>query len=349
MHSKTSGNIWERIGRPTPEFVSGLPSKDELTGDKEKENFALAHRFGEMLRRKSNGEERQTGDCELGDLMKQLRQLLSGASDKNADDNTAFPLILLGRLPSEMIDIGLMLVGLDSLKTIAPKEAKRAFCLWCLTFGDAAKAANALAEQAIGDTRPLGYDILRAVIKKLEDEGKASVAPTLEDIRDLRKAVPSSRYDDGDTGPLLQSWGERFKAEGIDPRISNTINDMRFWSTHGKNALLWLQRNYLRKHFPDFDPTSDRDEDLPIDLDHIVPSERFYFHWQEGGFPLGQNRERLNHRENTEVLNNLRSYRDEIGNLLAICAGYRRRKTEAVAPTGTVKASIRSKEMTISS
>ena len=318
MQTITGGNIRERIGRPTPEFVSKLPRKEPggVESDENKEKFKLANRFSEMLTRKYGGEETETGNGELAGLMKHLRQLLGGDPKPHGKfaEETAFPAILLGRLPNEMIDIGLMLVGLNNLQEIDPK-ARRAFCLWCLTFGDAAKAANALAEQEIAeepaDTRPLGDDILRAVIKRLEDEGKANLAPTLEDIRDLRKTVPPSRFDDGDTGPLLQSWGERYKAAEIDPRISNTINEMRFQSSHGKNALLWLQRDYLRRHFPEYDPTSDRDEDLPIDLDHIVPSERFSFWWQKSCYPSG-----LSDPDDAKVLNNLRNCRGEIGNLI---------------------------------
>ena len=318
MRSMKSGNIWERIGRPTPDFVASLPRKESggAESDEDKEKVELANHFSDMLTRKSDGEETQTGNCELAGLMKHLRQLLGGEPncDRKVAEETAFPAILLGRLQSEMIDIGLMLVGLHNLKDIDPK-ARRAFCLWCLTFGDAAQAANALAAQAIveepADTRPFG--ILRAVIKKLEAEGKANVAPTFDDIRRLRMAVPVSRYDDSGTAPLLQPSSERFRAEGVDQRIAVAINDMRFWSNRGKNALLWLQREYLRRHFATYDPTSDRDEDLPIDLDHIVPQDRFNAHWSRvGAYPPGLDE----YPKDKEVLDNLWKCRGEVGNLL---------------------------------
>jgi hypothetical protein len=43
---------------------------------------------------------------------------------------------------------------------------------------------------------------------------------------------------------------------------------------------MWLQRAYISEKFPDFDPTSDRDEDLPIDLDHLIPASIFGFDWR---------------------------------------------------------------------
>jgi hypothetical protein len=49
---------------------------------------------------------------------------------------------------------------------------------------------------------------------------------------------------------------------------------------HIRRALMWLQRAYISQNVPGYDPTSDRDEDLPVDLDHIVPTESFGFHWR---------------------------------------------------------------------
>lgn len=43
---------------------------------------------------------------------------------------------------------------------------------------------------------------------------------------------------------------------------------------------MWLQREYLAENFLYFDPTSSRDEDLPVDLDHLIPSKNFGFHWK---------------------------------------------------------------------
>jgi|GEM_PF-3188427 len=325
---RAAGNtdtIWDRIGRPTPDFVSSLPCESDAggafdpngkDGEKRRRAAELAIRFRSMLPQRTDEETAALGNCELAELMKELRRLLGDepAHNPGISKDTKFPAILLGRLPKEMIDIGLMLVGLDTLKHIDSK-LRRAFCLWCLTFADIGHAANVLAEQTIlaekpTDTPRSGEDLLRAVIKKLEDEGKARLAPTRDDIRKLRNTIPTWQYD-CPSDPLLQSGNERFKATDVDPRVTVAINEMKFNSSRGKNALLWLQREYLRRHFPSYDPTSDRDEDLPIDLDHIVPQERFGFHWQEAGFPEG-----LTYKEHRDTLDNLWRYRGEVGNLL---------------------------------
>jgi hypothetical protein len=320
-------NIWDRIGRPSPDFVSSLPfgnepsatTKDESeSGKKMRFAAAVANAFESTLRSTGKGDE----NCKLHLWMLNIRELLGGKSGGNGEDDerTAFPAILLGRLPKDMIDIGLMLVGLDSLSKIENK-ASRAFCLWCLTFGDASFAAYELAHEAVdtnnteGENQP--QEVFRRVIGRLEIDDHANLAPTRADLKQLREGIPASQYDD-EKVPLLQNWNTRFKPnpDKVDPKIGSAISDMRFATSHGKNALLWLQRNYLGKNFAAYDPTSDRDEDLPIDLDHIVPQERFGFHWKEPGFPSGRNGEKLKWPADKETLDNLWRYRGETGNLI---------------------------------
>ena len=69
---------------------------------------------------------------------------------------------------------------------------------------------------------------------------------------------------------------------------------------------MWLQRDYIGKEFPDYDPTSDRDEDLPIDLDHIIPKAIFRFDW----------RSREQCLEGGAQTENFRWTRDVVGNSL---------------------------------
>ena len=46
----------------------------------------------------------------------------------------------------------------------------------------------------------------------------------------------------------------------------------RWWWNGGK-ILAWIQRDYLRREFPGYQPLSDHEEDLPYDIDHICPKE----------------------------------------------------------------------------
>jgi hypothetical protein len=38
---------------------------------------------------------------------------------------------------------------------------------------------------------------------------------------------------------------------------------------------MWLQRKYITRKHANYDPTSTRDEDLPLDLDHAIPRSFF--------------------------------------------------------------------------
>ena len=51
-----------------------------------------------------------------------------------------------------------------------------------------------------------------------------------------------------------------------------------WWMSEGK-MLLWLQRRYLAGEFKNYDPSSDRDEEKPYDLDHIQPQSTWSDHW----------------------------------------------------------------------
>ena len=69
---------------------------------------------------------------------------------------------------------------------------------------------------------------------------------------------------------------------------------------------MWLQRAYISEKFPYCDPTSDRDDDLPIDLDHIVPYDVFGFDWRYSDRRL----------QEEGVTDNFRWQRGTVGNSL---------------------------------
>ena len=73
-----------------------------------------------------------------------------------------------------------------------------------------------------------------------------------------------------------------------------------------KRALIWLQRDYIVDEFPAYNPLSDRDEDLPFDLDHIVPSDIFGFDWRNRDSRLKQD----------VICDNFRWQRGLVGNSL---------------------------------
>ena len=79
-----------------------------------------------------------------------------------------------------------------------------------------------------------------------------------------------------------------------------------WWGSHGK-MLLWLQREYLAAEFSDYDPSSDRDDDKPYDLDHIQPQAEWSFYW--GGLD-----ERFDKSVDRNARDCFRDGRDQLGN-----------------------------------
>jgi hypothetical protein len=111
---------------------------------------------------------------------------------------------------------------------------------------------------------------------------------------------------------LLRTWGDRFGV--LDANKAHPTGDaLRVLSTNGeliRRALLWLQRGYLTGRFPDYDPTSSRDEDLPIDLDHLIPHTKFGEDWrnQQKCLSFPDETENFRHLRGT-VGNSLGNYR----------------------------------------
>ncbi|MGL4603582.1 MAG: hypothetical protein ACRCU9_05485, partial [Iodobacter sp.] len=73
-----------------------------------------------------------------------------------------------------------------------------------------------------------------------------------------------------------------------------------------KRLLLWLQRSYVVSQYQDFDPTMGSDQDMPLDLDHLIPHSLFGYNWSGYGSKIAL--------DNQESLNNFWEYRGAIGN-----------------------------------
>ncbi len=70
--------------------------------------------------------------------------------------------------------------------------------------------------------------------------------------------------------------------------------------------LLWLQRSYLSERFPNYDPSADRDEETPYDLDHIQPQASWGANWQTQSKRLSK----------TSDVERFRNGRDYLGNAI---------------------------------
>ena len=254
---------WELISRPTPTFVSQL---------KDQERAATRSKFLELI-----GLQNQTSLLES--TLKAVRVALSYNASNHKE---GLPNILLAGLPRELVDV-LLLFALKPDRDISrsdfDRKTFRAFVLYWLFFVyDDAKAAWSAFQHAKDENWLFSQESVRNLLVAFEKEGIVHGLPKSDLLKEMRANVESIHPNDH----LLRAWSDRFKtADGEGERKPGEA--LRVLSTnlaHIKRALLWLQRKYIATKFPDYDPTSERDEDLPIDLDHIVPSSIFGFDWR---------------------------------------------------------------------
>lgn len=290
----TEAKEWEIIGRPNPAFVSQL-SNDERKAGVQKLFLSLI--------------DARDSQQNLQRLLEGLRKALTYDSQYHP---SGLPAVLLARFPRELIDV----LILFSVKRITEhewskddKELLTAFVLhWLLFVGDDAGAASQAYLHAKEDTWCWSFDSIRSLIHALEENGIARYLPRPEQLSELRNGVVCSA-----TSSHLRTWHERFKEVDVGEehkpgealRILSTNNELV------KRALMWLQRSYIAQTFPDYDPTSGRDEDLPIDLDHIIPNSIFGFDWRSRDAQLGP--QVLN---DASALDNFRWQRGVVGNSL---------------------------------
>ena len=76
--------------------------------------------------------------------------------------------------------------------------------------------------------------------------------------------------------PAWRSAQERF-ARDEAPVGYEALASAWWWCA--RKLLPWLQRDYVASAFPHYDPLSDRDDDLPYDLDHLCPQADWGAHW----------------------------------------------------------------------
>ena len=273
-------------GRPDPRFVSRLEKED-----------ALEEPFLALLPREQPTSG--TVGSHLGAALAQVRATLEYKPEHNPG---GMPVMLLARMPSELVDMLVLfaVLGGDAWDK-ADREALRAFVLHSMLFvDDHCKAANQAFSMAIDSDWTFGAETARDLVSIYEREGIARIVPREDVLDDLRQEAAARTND-------LRPWADRFKAADTDDRHGTEalrVLATNRWCT--KNALLWLQRAYIHEAFPNYDPTSGRDEDMPLDLDHIVPHDLFGFDWRHREKRLAKNND----------LDNFQQERAGIGNSL---------------------------------
>ncbi len=232
-------------------------------------------------------EEMASGSA--SELRQQLDRLLPNGSDQNTnrqgllgsafvaiketlswqDGCGAFwtPDVVLASLPAELWDV-LVYWAVRVLDAgrgedlAASREEVVRFALFWHVFGWNNEKSARLAFAYIKDMEqaaPLpGAVLYRRLVGIIGNEHCAPALITPDEFSELlcKESTPAWRTDK-----------ERFD----DDRKRNEVGAHWWWS--GRKALPWLQREYIVKAFPGYQPLSDHEDDLPYDVDHICPWE----------------------------------------------------------------------------
>jgi len=293
----------ERISRPSPAFVSQLKSKDREQ---------VQSKFLEII-----GVDKPT--LILEEALKQIRGALSYNASAHQE---GLPAMLLARLPRELVDV----LVLFAIKRGADQSWKedgygtlRAFVLhWLHFIGDDAKAAWCTFRHAKNENWFLTQESIRDLIGEYEKERIARFMPRPEMLSKLRNDVTQGN----DHLPPLPDRFISFDRDGE----CKPGEALRVLSTNGelvRRALMWLQRDYLANpQFSNYDPTSGRDEDLPVDLDHLIPHAIFAFDWRSHPKRLKKGADLNNFREQRNIVGN------SLGNFRWLAASDNRRRSD---------------------
>ena len=225
-------------------------------------------------------------DCP-GRLFTSLRAMRKQLEFDPAKNPDGLPNMLFARLDRGLIDVLVLWGSQRDYDSWNEEEVNllRSFILYWIVFVTKTdKAAQETIDISLRSDWGIRAKRLAAIARKLEYDGLAYPVPTAREITTLTERC--------ETREPFRAWVERFTFEqGSDHRQVKSDRSryltefLRYWSSHSgagrkiaTHALIWLQRLYLRKVDKYYDPTSDRDEDLPVDLDHLVAHAHWGFH-----------------------------------------------------------------------
>jgi hypothetical protein len=278
---------WEFTVRPNPQWVKKLREDD----------FQDTKKFFEEF---FNGSDEKLA-------LKLIREIRT-AIQYSADNQLGLPTILLGNLPHELFDV-LLLWAQYGHGTINKDLMCRFTVYWLIFVHNNDKAAL----QIYADFRDKKVAVFfnEAHIQQLIATFEAQDwAYHIAQQNELTELEDSTKNFIPENQKLLREYAQRFIASdkgerrpGEFLRSNSGMNNPRL-----RRILMWLQREYLSSNdFSNYDPTLSGDQDLPVDLDHLIPFTTFQFRWDDRWTRL----EKTMHDDN-----NIRYQRSPIGNSL---------------------------------
>lgn len=233
------------------------------------------------------------GTSALGSLAEAFRDVFKLLSYDAESNPRGLPKVMLADLPSEPIQALVYWVvlaraaGTDLSAAPALGEKIRGEMIRFALFWHLCSLNNEKGgRQSFRRLRDRSPKISKHPADATEFPGKELYNVLTGDDRSALSLVPPDairRYGQWDPDCKWRSWKTRFEREGFEEptRVTAGTRDLyRTWWFSGGKMLLWLQRSYLTKEFASYDPSSDRDDERPYDLDHIQPKAAWAFDWR---------------------------------------------------------------------
>ncbi|MFG1242341.1 DUF262 domain-containing protein [Xanthobacter sp. V7C-4] len=269
-----------QLQRPAARDVQALPFRESKAGSLNQECQLVAE-FKTLL-------PEHDAEKRLLAVVVALRKAL--VFDVTQNPNGLLPL-MLPRLDRDLVDC-LILFGVkrhvmsgNLAWSAEERDLLLAFVAYWMLFVHNAKSASSVVFRLCLDPGWLfGRTELVSLLQALDNyEGRWTRSfPRREELMDLAKRI-ADRFAQREAGQLNEEeWELRFAAPGADQNAVRTVSDIADNQSASTFALLWLQRDYLEKCCPGYDPTSGRDEDFPFDLDHLLPQSCWNFRWDSG-------------------------------------------------------------------
>ena len=309
---------WVLVSRPNPALLGKLRSDGAFD--------SIEERF------------RQDFDPRKLPLLKDLQELRVAieycpGSEKN---HAGMPAMLIARLPRELLEVLLLLTlsaRRDTERDLTADEASmlRMLSQYWLHFVEQGDKAAWHIFQQYRNNPLLVFDAawLRQVIRDFESARIAMKMAGPDDLEKMYKEINAENTAPERSG-ILRNWGQRFSsADNGDHLPGHAIRMLSTKNERSKRLLLWLQRSYVVSQYQDFDPTMGGDQDMPLDLDHLIPHSLFGYNWSGYSSKIAL--------DNSQALNNFWEYRGLIGNSVGNyrwldSSKNRQRQAETIAP-----------------
>ncbi len=182
-----------------------------------------------------------------------------------------FPKVMQTTLPPQLVQILLLWVlrarerGEEADSARCREEAIRFAMFWRLCVTNEDRASTRCFEVLRSSDLPTA-EILHATYDALREQDYVWILPTPEAMEQAHRGEAAS-----------PAW--RPEISRFDKAKTGTADVFRAWWGSRDTFLVWLQRDYIEKKFPNFDPTSGREDDVPYDVDHMCPYSDWGRNW----------------------------------------------------------------------